>query len=547
MAASKRNLEFYREVTRLSGAIVGMYAGNRDQASPSALGNGFGSSSKRERLFRRLLWCCVVDRRDKGDGINMTKILEAYSNDSRKTSIKKPPALLPRPTRSELRARGKALRKHCPRSRHAVWEPLPDRPDPLRLVQESDVGRLPELIPLRHGRMLPSPFTFFRGTALNMATDLAGTPTTGLRVQACGDAHLGNFLCFATPERNLIFDIHDLDETLPAPWEWDVKRLTTSFVLASRTNGLSDKIAREAVLSCVRAYRDYMAQFGTMRVLEVWYTRFEAEELATDIDDPDMHKLAIKELAKAKNVCMVEEVFPKLTDTSGSTPVIKDDPPYLYHRLEQGEKEFYAVIADGLAHYRESLPDERRILLDRFGVKDLAIKVVGVGSVGTVCCVALLMASKKDPLFLQVKEARPSVLEPFAGKSIYTNHGQRVVNGHRLMQSASDIFLGWTQDQSGRHFYVRQLRDMKMKFPIEKFKAAGMIRFAQWCGGTLARAHARSGEAAAISGYLGKADTFDRAIAAFAISYADQVERDYEAFAKAVREGELESTLENKD
>jgi uncharacterized protein (DUF2252 family) len=415
------------------------------------------------------------------------------------------------------------------------------------LIEESDVGRLPELIPLRHGRMLPSPFTFYRGTALNMVVDLAHTPATGLRVQACGDAHLGNFRCFATPERQVIFDIHDLDETLPAPWEWDVKRLAASFVLASRTNGLRDKIAREAVLTCVRSYREHMAEFGAMRAQDVWYARFQAEELVANIADPHMHKLTLKGLTKAKNVCMVEDVFPKLADTSGQMPIIKDDPPFIYHHLERGEEEFYTAITDAFAHYRESLPDERRILLDRFRVKDLAIKVVGVGSVGTVCCVALLMASKSDPLFLQVKEARPSVLEPFAGKSVYPNHGQRVVKGHRLMQSASDIFLGWTQGQSGRHFYVRQLRDMKMKFPIEQFKAAGMIHFAEWCGGTLARAHARSGEPAAIGGYLGNADTFDRAIAAFAIAYADQVERDYEAFTRAVREGNLAAHIENED
>ncbi len=454
----------------------------------------------------------------------MSKLFEATDQHSARPPLKKPPAFLPRPSPSELRAHGKALRKQCPRRCHAVWEPPPDRPDPLRLVEESDVGRLPDLIPLRHERMLPSPFTFYRGTARNMAVDLAGTPITGLRVQCCGDAHLGNFRCFATPERQLIFDIHDLDETLPAPWEWDVKRLAASFVVASRTNGLSDPIARQAVLTCVRSYRDHMAEFSTMRSLDVWYDRFEAEELVANIKDPDMHKLTLKGLAKAKDVCMVEDVFPKLADTSGGTPIIRDDPPHIYHHLEHGEEEFYAVIADGLAHYRESLPDERRVLLDRFRVKDLAIKVVGVGSVGTVCCVALLMASAKDPLFLQIKQAGPSVLEPFAGKSVFANHGQRVVKGHRLMQSASDIFLGWTQAQSGRHFYVRQLRDMKLKFPIEQFKSAGMIHFAQWCGGTLARAHARSGEPAAISGYLGKGDTFDRAIAAFAITYADQVE-----------------------
>lgn len=477
----------------------------------------------------------------------MSKILESSDRDSQSSSIEKPPAFVPRSSRSERIALGKALRKQCPRSGHAVWKPSPDRSDPLRLIDESNLGRLPELIPLRHARMLLSPFTFFRGTALNMAADLAGTPTTGLRVQACGDAHLGNFRCFATPERQLIFDIHDLDETLPAPWEWDVKRLAASFVLASRANGLSDKSAREAVLTCVRSYREHMATFASMRAVDVWYARFEADELVAYIEDPHMRKLTLKGLTKAKDVCVVEDVFPKLADASGATPVIKDNPPYIYHHLERGEEEFYTVIADALTHYRESLPDERRVLLDRFHIEDLALKVVGVGSVGTVCCIALLMASENDPLFLQVKEARPSVLEPFAGKSVYANHGQRVVKGHRLMQSASDIFLGWTQGQSGRHFYVRQLRDMKMKFPIEQFKAAGMIHFAEWCGGTLARSHARSGQPDAIAGYLSTGDTFDRALAAFAIAYADGVERDYEAFARAVREGKLEAQIEDED
>ncbi len=284
-----------------------------------------------------------------------------------------------------------------------------------------------------------------------------------------------------------------------------------------------------------------MAQFSTMRALDVWYARFEAEKLVADIDDADIRARTRKSLDKAKNVCVVEDVFPKLADTSGETPTIKDNPPYIYHHLEHGEDEFYARIEDVFSHYRESLPDDRRVLLDRYAIKDKAIKVVGVGSVGTVCSVALLMAGEKDPLFLQVKEARPSVLEPYAGPSVYPNHGQRVVKGHRLMQSASDIFLGWTQDRSGRHFYVRQLRDMKLKFRIEEFKPAKMVIFADWCGGTLARAHARSGEPAVISGYLGKADTFDQAIAAFALAYADQVERDYETFAKAVREGRFEA------
>jgi uncharacterized protein (DUF2252 family) len=393
--------------------------------------------------------------------------------------------------------------------------------------------------------MLPSPFTYYRGTALNMAVDLAGTPSTGFRVQACGDAHLGNFRCFATPERRVIFDIHDLDETLPAPWEWDVKRLAASFVVACRTNGLSDKRARDAVLTCVRSYREAMARFSAMRALDVWYARFEAETLVADIEEADVRARTRKSLAKAKQVCVVEDVFPKLVDTSGATPAIKDDPPYIYHHLERGEDEFYARIEEVFSHYRGSLPDDRRVLLDRYALKDKAIKVVGVGSVGTVCSVALLMAGEQDPLFLQVKEARPSVLEAHAGPSVYPNHGQRVVKGHRLMQSASDIFLGWTEDGSGRHFYVRQLRDMKLKFRIEQFRSAKMVIFADWCGGTLARAHARSGEPALISGYLGEDDTFDQAIVAFAVAYADQVERDFERFTKAVREGKVEARVDH--
>jgi uncharacterized protein (DUF2252 family) len=437
------------------------------------------------------------------------------------------------------------MRTNCPRGSHAVWSAPSDRRNPLQLIDEANVGRIPELIPLRHGRMLPSQFTFYRGTALNMAVDLAGTPSTGFRVQACGDAHLGNFRCFATPERRVIFDIHDLDETLPAPWEWDVKRLAASFVVACRDSGLSDNIARDAVRTCVQSYREAMARFSVMRALDVWYARFEAEKLIEDIGDAGIRARSQKSLNKAKNECIVEDIFPKLAHGSAEAPTIKDNPPFIYHHLERGEEEFYERIEDVFSRYRESLPDDRRVLLDRYAVKDKAIKVVGVGSVGTVCSVALLMAGVKDPLFLQVKEARPSVLEQHAGPSIYPNHGQRVVKGHRLMQSASDIFLGWTQDSSGRHFYVRQLRDMKLKFRIEEFKPAKLVIFAEWCGGTLARAHARSGEPAVISGYLGKADRFDRAIADFAVSYADQVELDYECFTKGVRDGKIEARLDD--
>jgi uncharacterized protein (DUF2252 family) len=474
----------------------------------------------------------------------MNETLEAIAGDSGHASNEKLPTFATRPMRAELIARGEAMRKQCPRRSHAAWNAPHDRPAPVRLIAEANHGRIPELIPLRHGRMLPSPFTFYRGTALNMAVDLAGTPATGLRVQACGDAHLGNFRCFATPERRVIFDIHDLDETLPAPWEWDVKRLAASFVLACRDNGFGASIARDAVQTCVRSYRLAMARFSKMRALDVWYTRFEAEKLVEDIEHVDVRARARKSLDKAKNVCVVEDVFPKLADKTGESPTIKDNPPYLYHHLERGESEFYARIEEVFLRYRESLPDDRRVLLERYALKDKAIKVVGVGSVGTVCSVALLMAGENDPLFLQLKEARSSVLEAHAGPSVYPNHGQRVVKGHRLMQSASDIFLGWTQDAEGRHFYVRQLRDMKLKFRIEEFKPAKMVVFADWCGGTLARAHARSGEPALISGYLGKGDTFDHAIVDFAVAYADQVERDYECFSKAVRDGEIEARLD---
>lgn len=415
----------------------------------------------------------------------------------------------------------------------------------MQLVEEGDKGRIPELIPVRHGRMIQSPFTYYRGAALAMAVDLASLPTTGVRVQACGDAHLGNFRCFATPERRVIFDIHDLDETLPAPWEWDLKRLAASFVIASRNNGLSEKRAREAVLTCVRSYRERMAEFSEMQVLEVWYYRLDADALFEEIEDAQWRGRMKKRLAKVKARRTLEHCFPKLADTSSGSPTIKDNPPLIYHWHEHGHEEFQTAVKEALARYRDSLTDDRRSLLDLYEFKDLAIMVVGVGSVGTFCAIILLMGCERDPLFLQVKEARESVLEPYAGKSVYANHGQRVVQGHRLMQSASDVFLGWTS-KLGRHHYIRQLRDAKLKFPIEDFGSAEMDLFAQWCGYTLARAHARSGESAVIAGYLGESDRFDLAIADFSVAYADQTERDHDIVSKAVRAGKLEVLIERE-
>jgi hypothetical protein len=295
----------------------------------------------------------------------MNQVLDSIAINSEQPAADKLTKFAPRLSRAELMSRGETMRKICPRGCHAAWSAPHDRPDPIRLIEGANEGRIPELIPLRHGRMLPSPFTFFRGTALNMAVDLAGTPSTGFRVQACGDAHLGNFRGFATPERRLIFDIHDLDETLPAPWEWDVKRLTTSFVLVCRENGLGDELAREAVLDCVRSYREAMNRFSKMRAIDVWYSTFEADKLVADIKDAELRERTRKSLDKAKNTCIVEHTFPRLTEKSGATPIIKDDPPFIYHHLQRGEEEFYAHIEEVFSRYRESLPDDRRVLIDR--------------------------------------------------------------------------------------------------------------------------------------------------------------------------------------
>ena len=430
---------------------------------------------------------------------------------------------------------GEKLREKCPRHTHAVWQAPSNRRDPLALLEESNRGRVPELIPIRHGRMLKSPFTFYRGAALIMAADLAGTPASGLRVQACGDCHLLNFGAFATPERRVIFDINDLDETLPAPWEWDVKRLAASFVLACRDNGLSGETARDAVLSCVRSYREHMAEYSTMRTLDVWYSSIEVEKLIPIVKDGEARKRLQKRLAKARERSVLEHEFPELVTTAGLVPSIRENIPLIYHPREQAKAELDSHIQRVFAAYRETLPEHRRLLLDRYQLVDLAIKVVGVGSVGTLCAVMLLMAGDEDPLFLQVKQACPSVLEAYAGKSVYSNHGQRVVAGCHLMQSASDLFLGWTEGQHGRHFYIRQLKDMKIKPLVELFTTDVMLQYAEFCGWTLAHAHARSGEPALISGYLGKSDKFDQAIAAFSCDYADQSERDHGVLLEAVR------------
>ena len=439
---------------------------------------------------------------------------------------------------------GKSMREACPRTSHATWTAPSDRPDPVSLVLKADEGRLPELLPLRHGRMVLSPFTFYRGSALAMAVDLAGTPSTGVRVQCGGDSHLVNFRGLATPERQVIFAINDLDETLPAPWEWDLKRLATSFVIASRDNGLSESVGKEAVLTCVRTYRERMGEFSEMKPLDLWYHAVEAETLISSVEDAGIRRGAIQRLAKARESSTSEGLFPKLVAASGGLQVIKDQLPGIFHWKGHVAGEIHPDVKQGFNRYRETLAPAHRMLLDRYKIRDAAVKVVGVGSVGTACWMMLLTSGDGDPLILQVKEARASVLEAYAGKSVFPNHGQRVVNGHRLMQPASDIFLGWLEGRRGRHFYVRQLRDVKIKFPVETFDAARMNFFAQCCGYTLALSHARSGDPALISGYLGKSDAFDKALATFSVAYADQNEKDHAALKRAISDGKVEAVFE---
>ena len=388
---------------------------------------------------------------------------------------------------------------------------------------------------------MQSPFAFYRGAAAIMAADLARTPASGIRVQACGDCHLMNFGGFGTPERDIIFDINDFDETLPAPWEWDLKRLAVSFVLAGRNNRFKEPESRKAALRCIQSYHEHMQCYAELGALEVWYQRMD--NMVAAIKSKKWRRIVHKQVAKASTRTVAEHDFPKLASVRNGKVRIKDNPPLIFHQKGEGTEEYDRLVEDAFRCYRETLPDDLKTLLDRYEVKDVAVKVVGVGSVGTRSAILLIMTGDGEPLFLQVKEAHRSVLEPYAGKSVYSNDGQRVVAGQRLMQAASDMFLGWTE-QLGRHFYVRQLRDIKIEPLVEIFDSAALADYGEWCGWALARAHAKSGDAATISGYLGNSSRFDDAISNFAVTYADQNQRDYQALLEAISVGRIEALRE---
>jgi uncharacterized protein (DUF2252 family) len=453
---------------------------------------------------------------------------------------------------AERAARGKAARTEVPRRSHADWEPAQVRPDPVGLLEQQAKTRVPELVPIRHGRMLVSPFTFYRGAALLMAADLASTPRSGIPVQLCGDAHLSNFGIFGTPERNLVFDINDFDETLPGPWEWDVKRLAASFVVAGRDRGFSAAQCGEIVLAALSSYRTAMTEFAAMSNLEIWYAHLDFERTFTELRGELTAKQAANTeatIAKARTKDSMR-AFDKLTHLVDGERRIISDPPLIVPIEElYGEdwQDLEGELRTLLRGYRRTLSTERRWLLEQYKLAHFGRKVVGVGSVGTRAWIALFLGRDDvDPLFLQVKEAQPSVLEPFLGRSEYRNCGQRVVAGQRLMQAASDVFLGWQQvakarDGQPRDFYVRQLHDWKGGAEIERMKQRGLVLYGRLCGWTLARAHARSGDRIAIASYLGSGDAFDRAVAAFSEAYADQNERDYTVFAEAVESGRLEA------
>jgi uncharacterized protein (DUF2252 family) len=454
---------------------------------------------------------------------------------------------------AERAEQGRAARAEVPRSSHGEWQAPPDRPDPIDLLEEQATIRVPELVPIRYGRMMQSPFAFFRGAAYVMASDLAPTPTSGMRVQLCGDAHLSNFGGFGSPERALVFDLNDFDETLPGPWEWDVKRFAASLEISARERGWPARERRAIVRVGVREYRAALRDFSSLTPIALWYSRMDESTLAKDMlgqISPSASRRFERAAAKARRNDSTR-AFEKLARVENGTPRIISDPPLIVPIEDLASsmpaKEIEQELLVLLKRYRETLQDDRRRLLDNYRYAHLARKVVGVGSVGTRCWIMLLVSRDgDDPLFLQCKESPPSVLERFAGKSQYRNNGQRVVEGQRLMQATSDIFLGWLHNDEGldgvaRDFYVRQLRDWKASADVATLEPETMMIYARMCGWTLARAHARSGDAIAIGSYLGAGGAFDRAMSEFAEHYADQNERDHQGLVDAVRSGLIEA------
>ena len=437
----------------------------------------------------------------------------------------------------------KDLRRAVSRKSHRAWVPPPSRRDPIEILRAADANRLPELVPIRYGRMLQSPFAFYRGSAAVMAADLATTPSTGIYVQSCGDCHLMNFGGFATPERNVIFDINDFDETHPAPWEWDVKRLATSFVLAGRSNGFGDRIARDSAVMAVRSYRERLRDYARTNPLDVWYAKIAIDDFLA-LTNPRLRARIERRVARATQQSGSDIAYPKLAQVVDGTAQIKDNPPLIFHPDLTRQPDFHEIAHKLLADYRATLAEDRRVLLDRYRIVDAAIKVVGIGSVGTNCWIGLLMSHLDQPLFLQFKEANDSVLTPYTAKSAYSHNGKRVVMGQRLMQAASDMFLGWMTAPNGRQFYGRQLRDAKISPRIETFDPSTMAMYAEACGWSLARSHAKGGDALAIGAYLGSGDAFDESVGDFAVAYADQAEQDYAALKRAVADGVVDAFVE---
>jgi uncharacterized protein (DUF2252 family) len=457
------------------------------------------------------------------------------------------------PSVAERIERGKAARAEVPRSSHAEFKPPSRRGDPVKLLERQAKTRVPELVPIRYGRMLVSPLTFYRGAAMIMASDLADTPRSGLTVQCCGDAHLSNFGVFGSPERRLVFDLNDFDETLPGPWEWDVKRLAVSMLIAAQSNGFDAADQDQIVLETVRGYRTAMLGFAPMKDLDVWYARLDIEGVVDELGaqlETRMARRTKKALAKARTKDSMS-AFSKLVHVVDGEARIVADPPLIVPMADlvggRAREDLFDELHALVSAYRDTLQDDRRILLEQFRLVDFARKVVGVGSVGTRAWIALLLGrDSDDPLFLQLKEAEASVLEEFLPPSEFENHGERVVAGQRLMQASSDIFLGWVHVEAGidgnrRDFYARQLKDWKGSAEIEQMVPKGLSIYGRICGWTLARAHARSGDRIAIAAYLGKGAVFDRALLEFSHAYAEQNERDYTALTQAVDSGRIEA------